>query len=756
MGRNKQTKSDKKYKKNKKLVKAKIKTQRMTQEKKVREVIRNEKLKNEDLSDSEKEEEQLEQHYLKAVNKKKPSSTSVSKQSSENKTSSSGTISKEEIADFFEKLKAEGGKTTKEEEEEIQQLISGVDEDDEEEVYDGGEREEGDSEDHDENIPADQEDDEQDEAYFQRIADEIEEENEKQVKEFGSRIKVTKALIARWVKKIKSSNAVQPLFHLVLCFRSGLKKEASSDEKKKKKDEPEIPYVVPDAATFARVAMACVKCLGDLATILTKYEQGSNKMPAKYSGWKQVKLALSTFINAFYTLMESSVDEKLLIYILHYFTRLVPFYGLFEAHPKKILRIMLNLLGHTNEDVRVRAFLIINSMAVIYPYPFLELCIKGVYYTLLRNSKGYNPSTFQQIEFLKNCLVELASINFNSTFQHAFIYIRELSITVRRAMDTTVQNGYALCYNWKFFHCLDAWAKVVCAYFKQEKIGELLYPITQIAMAGLGLSNSAKHYPFKIKLLTMLNTLSRECDRTFIPISQFIFEILQLKQATETPKQNQKPQPLYFEFKLKAMPEELKSREFHQRIIDDCCFLLLDLLATHSKSVAFPELSYPITSFLKKYVKNHSETLHFGIAKQITNLVKHVNDNIIFVNEAKSKISFTPLEFDKANQFLQDTETPLEKYYATEKKRQDRELLERVAAKLDEKVLFEDGEDEEESALREIEETKLKRKRASTTAADEDETTQSDEKETKKKKKSTTSKTTSKQDTLKELDLENF
>ena len=480
-----------------------------------------------------------------------------------------------------------------------------------------------------------------------------------------------------------------------------------------------------------------------------------NKMPAKYSGWKQVKLALSTFINAFYTLMESSVDEKLLIYILHYFTRLVPFYGLFEAHPKKILRIMLNLLGHTNEDVRVRAFLIINSMAVIYPYPFLELCIKGVYYTLLRNSKGYNPSTFQQIDFLKNCLVELASINFNSIFQHAFIYIRELSITVRRAMDTTVQNGYALCYNWKFFHCLDAWAKVVCAYFKQEKIGELLYPITQIAMAALSLSNSAKHYPFKVKLLTMLNSLSRECDRTFIPISQFIFEILQLKQATETPKQNQKPQPLYFEFKLKAMPEELKSREFHQRIIDDCCFLLLDHLATHSKSVAFPELSYPITSFLKKYVKNHSETLHFGIAKQITNLVKHVNDNIIFVNEAKSKISFTPLDFDKANQFLHGTETPLEKYYATEKKRQDRELLERVASKLDEKVTFEE-EDEEESALKEIEETKLKRKRSTALEEEENSAAQSEEKETKKKKKSTTSKTTSKQDTLKELDLDNF
>ena len=75
----------------------------------------------------------------------------------------------------------------------------------------------------------------------------------------------------------------------------------------------------------------------------------------------------------------------------------------------------------------------------------------------------------------------------------------------------------------------------------------MLYPITQIIMGALGLSNSAQHCPFKVKLISILNTLGRECDRTFMPISQFVFEILQLKQATNTPKQNQKRQPLYFE-----------------------------------------------------------------------------------------------------------------------------------------------------------------------------------------------------------------
>ena len=182
-------------------------------------------------------------------------------------------ITKHEVEEFLEKLKQEGGKTTKEEEEEIQQLIASVSDDSDEEVFHGGDKEEDDEMTDD--VTDQQEVDEEDEQYFERIAGEIQEEDEKDTKEFGNRIKVTKALIARWVKKIKTSNAVQPLFHLILCFRSGLKKEGENQESKKKEKEPEIPYVVPDVATFARVTMACVKCLGDLATILTKYEQGS-------------------------------------------------------------------------------------------------------------------------------------------------------------------------------------------------------------------------------------------------------------------------------------------------------------------------------------------------------------------------------------------------------------------------------------------------------------------------------------------------
>ncbi|KAL9643974.1 hypothetical protein ABK040_005442 [Willaertia magna] len=724
-------KQQRKFKRNKKLVKAKIKEGYIRKEKSLRETIKTQKLKEEEHSDSEKEEQELEQNYLTISQKKK-----------ENSKEPKETITSEEVADFFEKLK-EGDIDM--DDDEIEELIAGAEDNDE--VY-GGEEEkeeetkEDNEEENDKPKGGEEEDDEELEEYFQKVAKDMEEEDDIEEKKIANKIRVTGSLLKRWIKKIKK-NDYRAVNHLVLSLRGALEFD---------NEELNLPYYVPDQATFVRVVMATVKYLGEVGTKVTEYSHESNRLP-KRTNWKKLKLTFTNFINAFYKLIEENKDEKLLVYILHYFLRLVPFYGLYDTHPKKILRVMLNLLGHDNEDVRVRAFLIINKMAVVYPYPFLEVSIKGVYYTLLRNGNFYNQGTFQKIDFLKNVLTELCAINFTSTYQHAFVYIRELAITLKRALNHKIQNGYALCYNFKFINCVDAWVKVVSTHYNQENIAQLLYPLTQIIIGAISLNSTAKLYPTRVKFISMLNELSKNTGK-FIPISQFIFDILQLRQATHSPKQNQKPQPLYFEFKVKTLGTELKSREFHQRIVDDCCFLLLEHLASQSKSVAFAELSYPITSYLKKYLKKHSTTLHPGISKQFTTLIKHIGENVAFINDEKSKVNFGPLDFDKVKTFLQGVKTPLDKYYETEKKKHDREVLERIASKLNENVEFDMDEDEEQ-----LMEVLSKRKRAQeeNEEQDEEETEEPEEDEeeqvetvTKKKKVG------SKRDTVKELNLEDF
>jgi nucleolar complex protein 2 len=75
-------------------------------------------------------------------------------------------------------------------------------------------------------------------------------------------------------------------------------------------------------------------------------------------------------------------------------------------------------------------------MAKILPYPFYDLCLKGVYFTLIKNCSDNLPKNFESLDFLKNCLVEIYGIEFVQSYQHAFIYIRQLAVTLRRGLES--------------------------------------------------------------------------------------------------------------------------------------------------------------------------------------------------------------------------------------------------------------------------------------------------------------------------------
>jgi nucleolar complex protein 2 len=56
--------------------------------------------------------------------------------------------------------------------------------------------------------------------------------------------------------------------------------------------------------------------------------------------------------------------------------------------------------------------------------------------TLVKNSLKINTENFETIDFLKNCLVEIYGIEFTQSYQHAFVYIRQLALTLKKCFDT--------------------------------------------------------------------------------------------------------------------------------------------------------------------------------------------------------------------------------------------------------------------------------------------------------------------------------
>lgn len=157
----------------------------------------------------------------------------------------------------------------------------------------------------------------------------------------------------------------------------------------------------------------------------------------------------------------------------------------FPKLARKILKALLAQWAGNDEHSRILAFIVIRRLAVVSPYPFIELCLKGMYLGFVRNARfvnaaklpfiqvgcsslwllvgvGYAPAKIRQdwrianvhmcfllYQFLANSVVELYMLDDNSSYQHAFVYIRQLAINLRNALTLKKKDSFRQVYNWQ-------------------------------------------------------------------------------------------------------------------------------------------------------------------------------------------------------------------------------------------------------------------------------------------------------------------
>jgi len=163
---------------------------------------------------------------------------------------------------------------------------------------------------------------------------------------------------------------------------------------------------------------------------------------------------------------------------------------------------MLQMWSTGEQTVRIVAFLNIRALAINIPYPFIETCLKGIYLTYVRNSKFTNAKTISLITFLSNCVIELYGLDFVSSYQHAFVYIRQLAIHLRQCLQNPTRKTMDTVLSWQFFNSLRVWVKLLVAYPDEEELKPLRYPVIQIVTGLIRFSslyiNTKTNFFFKI------------------------------------------------------------------------------------------------------------------------------------------------------------------------------------------------------------------------------------------------------------------
>lgn len=291
----------------------------------------------------------------------------------------------------------------------------------------------------------------------------------------------------------------------------------------------------------------------------------------------------------------------------------------------------------------------------------LNHVLKAMYLSYVRNSKFVSPNTLPAINFMRRSLVEMFALDLNVTYQHAFLYIRQLAIHLRNAVILKKKDSFQACYNWQYINSLRLWSDLLGTTSDKPQLQPLVYPLVTIAFGVIRLIPTAQYFPLRFHCIQTLIDLAKS-THTFIPVLPLILEVL--KSNTFNRKHTSvSMKPMQFTCILRLNKGQLAENGFRDEVVEQVCGLTLQYLAYESASLAFCDLAVHTVMALKAYLK---ECRNANYSRKLKQLVDKIQENSKFIEQERRKINFGLKDTAQIQAWetkVRNKGTPLDIYY---------------------------------------------------------------------------------------------
>lgn len=291
----------------------------------------------------------------------------------------------------------------------------------------------------------------------------------------------------------------------------------------------------------------------------------------------------------------------------------------------------------------------------------LNPVLKSMYLSYVRNSKFVSPSTLPGINFMRRSLVEMFTLDLTTTYQHAFLYIRQLAIHLRNAVILKKKDSFQAVYNWQYINSLRLWSELLSLTASNDNLQPLVYPLVTITIGVIRLIPTAQYFPLRFHCIQLLISLVKGTN-CFIPILPFIFDVLKSKTFNEK-HTAVSMKPLQFTCILRLNKAQLSQNGFRDEVIEQIYALCLEYLSHESNSIAYCELVTSTISNIKAYLKTCRSANH---SRKLKQLVEKIQDNYKFIEERRLKMTHELKEAQKIDGWeaqINAEGTPLQIYY---------------------------------------------------------------------------------------------
>ncbi|KAH9589060.1 Nucleolar complex protein 2 [Trypanosoma melophagium] len=401
----------------------------------------------------------------------------------------------------------------------------------------------------------------------------------------------------------------------------------------------------------------------NLSSVITG--KGSFKSHKTRFLMRRLLLSLMVSVN------ESNADAVLTAGLLHALTPFVPVLHYMKGITKVVLKTALSLCSADEESVRIAAYVVVRAIATRATGTrsmYQSTAFKGMFLTLVRTAHNYNIRNAPLIAFLMNCVVDLYGTDMEAAYQHTFVYLRQLAIYLRAALQQQTQSNVRAVVNWQYLNALRTWGAVVSKYSEAAQLGPLIHPVVQISTGLMDLFSSPRMFPMHLQIIEVLNHISIRADGVFIPVAPYLLRILTSPSLTLDHHSNgssEKVDSVDLRFTIRVKRSQARISSYHRDMWSECLYLLTEHLATHSHTLGFPEAFWAVEVTLKRL---RGEVKVPKIHSQLSTLLRNIQVTSQRIIARRDQAGNGPCDLAGMKQLedeLKNAGNPLSTYHQT-------------------------------------------------------------------------------------------
>ncbi|KAJ1834943.1 Nucleolar Complex 2 protein [Coemansia sp. RSA 2711] len=490
---------------------------------------------------------------------------------------------------------------------------------------------------------------------------------------------VTVKMLNQWEHEIKHDHSIRALKKLLLAFYAAAHMDSENEGS-------DTVYRIQGMNIFNKTVSTAIRAAPQAFAHHAPVVDGRVQ---KKERARVMTALIRSYLASLVELLRQMSDTTMIQYLIKECERMVVYFGSHARHTRELVRELLRQFGSESADdgVRISALLTLRQVAARAPAETVDMALKGMYLTYVRHSGVKNMASLATIQLMRNCGVELYGLDGAASYQHAFVYVRQLAIHLRNTMQLRSRESFRAIYNWQFLNSLAFWTEVLATYcgdLADEQpqlcatLESLVYPLAQIIMGVARLVPTARYFPLRIHCLNLLLRLSAATG-IYVPVLPLAIEILESPEFLARRPVKSTLKALSLDSHLKAPKEYEHTRVYLESVLESVFAILADAVAAQSVRIAFPEWIVPAALQLRRWRKRVGKSWT-RFSKQLQGLLEKIDQSTRLVQQNRANVDFSPGNLAAANQFMSSTQpeaTPAGAYAASLRKvrAQQRALL---------------------------------------------------------------------------------